>query len=323
MKKTLLGLILISNLAYAADFTVQFSAEDNSISTVKIQDGAVTASKIAPLSIDDSKVSSISSSKISDIDLKISEFVPAGTTIDFAGDNCPVGYIKNDESSVSRTEYSNLFNAIGTSFGVGDGFSTFNLPKHDWVIDANIGGGNTNLGTAAKNSYSEIQGTSIDLTINSHLGSSSAEIACGSNNPSSGLTCSASNESIGIAFFPIKGRYEACFDFSVENGSNGAQNATFQLVETPNNSQTILQEGLNRLTIGSASASSTPNAVPAKVCGVFNFADSSKRTIRLMYEKVSTVSNPIVLGDRDPSSGQRDIHITVRPLFKIGKCIKF
>lgn len=46
MKKTLFSLILISNLAYAADFTVDFNPSANSV--------------------DDSKVSSISSSKISD-----------------------------------------------------------------------------------------------------------------------------------------------------------------------------------------------------------------------------------------------------------------
>jgi microcystin-dependent protein len=35
-----------------------------------------------------------------------------------------------DGSAVSRTEYPRLFNAIGTTFGVGDGTTTFNLPNY-------------------------------------------------------------------------------------------------------------------------------------------------------------------------------------------------
>lgn len=41
----------------------------------------------------------------------------------------PDGWLECDGSAVSRTTYSALFDEIGTSFGVGDGSTTFNLPN--------------------------------------------------------------------------------------------------------------------------------------------------------------------------------------------------
>ena len=40
----------------------------------------------------------------------------------------PSGYLKANGAAVSRTAYSNLFAAIGTTYGVGNGSTTFNLP---------------------------------------------------------------------------------------------------------------------------------------------------------------------------------------------------
>lgn len=40
----------------------------------------------------------------------------------------PAGYLKCNGAAISRATYSALFTAIGTTFGVGDGSTTFNLP---------------------------------------------------------------------------------------------------------------------------------------------------------------------------------------------------
>lgn len=52
-----------------------------------------------------------------------------GTIHAFAGTTAPTGFLFCDGSAVSRTQYSDLFTVIGTSFGVGDGSTTFNLPN--------------------------------------------------------------------------------------------------------------------------------------------------------------------------------------------------
>lgn len=52
-----------------------------------------------------------------------------GTIHSFAGSAAPTGWLLCDGSAVSRTTYATLFAAIGTSFGAGDGSTTFNLPN--------------------------------------------------------------------------------------------------------------------------------------------------------------------------------------------------
>lgn len=53
---------------------------------------------------------------------------PAGIVMPFAGLVAPEGWLLCDGSAVSRNDYADLFAAIGTVYGAGDGSSTFNVP---------------------------------------------------------------------------------------------------------------------------------------------------------------------------------------------------
>jgi len=61
--------------------------------------------------------------------------VPSGVIQMYAGSTAPTGYLLCDGSAVSRTTYSALFSVIGTSYGVGNGTSTFNLPNPDGNVN--------------------------------------------------------------------------------------------------------------------------------------------------------------------------------------------
>lgn len=63
-----------------------------------------------------------------DLTVKVSDTLPIGTVIPFAGNTVPSDWMVCDGSTLSRTEYALLFAAIGTSFGEGDGETTFNIP---------------------------------------------------------------------------------------------------------------------------------------------------------------------------------------------------
>ena len=54
--------------------------------------------------------------------------VPVGTIFGYGGSSAPLGWLLCDNSEVSRTTYSALFNIIGTVYGSGDNITTFNLP---------------------------------------------------------------------------------------------------------------------------------------------------------------------------------------------------
>jgi len=54
--------------------------------------------------------------------------VPAGAVFYLATSTAPTGYLKANGAAVSRTTYADLFAAVGTTYGSGDGSTTFNLP---------------------------------------------------------------------------------------------------------------------------------------------------------------------------------------------------
>lgn len=55
-------------------------------------------------------------------------FLPSGMISPFAGSSAPSGWLLCAGQSVSRTTYAELFTAIGTTYGAGDGSTTFALP---------------------------------------------------------------------------------------------------------------------------------------------------------------------------------------------------
>lgn len=55
--------------------------------------------------------------------------LPAGAIVYFAMNKAPTGFLKANFAAVSRTAYPELFAAIGTTYGVGDGVNTFNVPE--------------------------------------------------------------------------------------------------------------------------------------------------------------------------------------------------
>lgn len=54
--------------------------------------------------------------------------VPAGAVMGFARTTPPTGWLRANGAAVSRTTYAGLFASIGTTFGAGDGSTTFTLP---------------------------------------------------------------------------------------------------------------------------------------------------------------------------------------------------
>ena len=65
--------------------------------------------------------------------------VPTGTILPFAGKTVPSGFLSCNKANVSRTTYAKLFSIIGTTYGSGDGSTTFTLPdyRNRFVMGAN------------------------------------------------------------------------------------------------------------------------------------------------------------------------------------------
>ena len=80
--------------------------------------------------------------------------VQAGIVQWFAGKTAPKGWLVCDGSAISRTDYDELFEVIGTTYGAGDGSTTFNLPN---LIDRFAEGGKS-VGTKKEAGLPNITG---------------------------------------------------------------------------------------------------------------------------------------------------------------------
>jgi len=56
------------------------------------------------------------------------EGINTGIIVPWTDASVPSGFLECDGSAVSRTTYANLFAVIGTTYGAGDGSTTFDLP---------------------------------------------------------------------------------------------------------------------------------------------------------------------------------------------------
>jgi len=133
--------------------TIASTIADNDVNTAKLQDGAVTSAKLQDGSVTNAKISSgqvvktINNLK-DDVTLAAGNNVtitpsgntltfaatsesgmPPGVIMAFAGTSEPSGWLICDGRGVSRSTYADLFNVIGTTYGTGDGSTTFNLPN--------------------------------------------------------------------------------------------------------------------------------------------------------------------------------------------------
>jgi hypothetical protein len=76
--------------------------------------------------------------------------IPPGTVLGFGGPTEPAGFFFPYGQAISRTTYARLFAVIGTTYGAGDGSTTFNLPDYRGVVLA----GRVNMGGSDKGNLS-------------------------------------------------------------------------------------------------------------------------------------------------------------------------
>src|SRR5690606_11752046 len=67
-----------------------------------------------------------------------------------------------DGSAVSRTDYADLFEVIGTSYGVGDGSTTFNLPNLQGRVPVGLDTGQTEFNALGKTGGAKTHTLTID-----------------------------------------------------------------------------------------------------------------------------------------------------------------
>lgn len=197
---------------------------------------------------------------------------------------------------------------MGINYGSGAGSGS-----PDWYVNVTIDGvgANFNLATTSV-SYQEM--TDSGMTLSVGTASLDAFVACSGTNQSTGHTCSSGSESNGISFVtPSAGPVMACATFAPQLAMAAASDAyqQFNLVETPDNAQTVLQTGaaieINR--------TQETQAAPADLCSIFYFNTSGKKTLRMFYAQTllsGTINSSTVLA----ATGDNAVNWRITPLSK-------
>jgi len=97
----------------------------------------------------------------------INFFVPTGGVIDYFGSSEPTGWLFCSGNAISRTTYANLFAIIGTTCGIGDGSTTFNVPD----LRGRVTVGRDNMGGNAAFNIT-IAGSGINANLVANFGGS-------------------------------------------------------------------------------------------------------------------------------------------------------
>lgn len=127
--------------------------------------------------------------------------VPAGAVIYVAQNSAPSGYVKANGAAVSRTTYASLFAAIGTTFGVGDGSTTFNIPDlrgefaRGWDDGRGVDAGRV-FGSTQTDALQNITGSALVRTPGSPV--SGALTLTGSSSVNYGGSAAASQSTLGF-----------------------------------------------------------------------------------------------------------------------------
>ena len=97
--------------------------------------------------------------------------LPVGAIMPFGSDTIPENWLLCNGQAVSRTDYQQLFNTIGTTFGQGDGFTTFNLPNLQGKVVVGKDDNDTDFDTLGKAGGEKEHTLTIDeMPSHNHVG---------------------------------------------------------------------------------------------------------------------------------------------------------
>jgi len=113
-------------------------------------------------------------------------FIP-GLISPYGGSSAPSGWLLCDGSAVSRTTYSSLYLVVGTTYGAGNGSTTFNVPNLQGRVVIGVGTG-TKVATFASRSSNVITVTGISNIANNEFQTGQAVVYHTSGSVITGLT---------------------------------------------------------------------------------------------------------------------------------------
>ena len=127
-------------------------------------------------------------------------YTPSGTVNLYAGATAPTGWLLCDGSAVSRTTYSELFTAIGTQYGAGDGTTTFNVPNLSGKVPVGLDSSDTDFDALGETGGSKTHTlTSAEVPSHNHNAATNAQSSSNTGNASNTYTSGSLNNTNAAA----------------------------------------------------------------------------------------------------------------------------
>ena len=224
--KILDGSIVAGDIANNTLTATQIAVD--AIGSSELADNAVDTAAIAALAVTTAK---ITDANVTNAKLAADAATPTGSITAFAAaTGAPTSWLACDGTAISRTTYSALFVVIGTTWGVGDGSTTFNLPDLKGRVLAGVEATATRLTTANAND-SNITSTVVGSTggnqypqLHTHLQNSHTHITdpIFSNTPGGTMVSLASGYWYNAASYGVQAQTATNKDWPIATDPSGA-----------------------------------------------------------------------------------------------------
>ena len=227
-----------------------FTVKTNTITRLTVNSTAATST--VPVVLPGVPTTSLQAATKSYVDSAQTVSSPPGAIVAYAASTAPTGWLLCDGSAVSRTTYAALFTAISTTWGIGDGSTTFNVPDL--------------RGQFLRGYDSRATATSKDTTQISGITTSGNTTVSGINNTTylyAGMPISGTGISAGTTIASVS------TNSIVLSANATASSATIGTGATTNGSATVTVSSTSTLSVGQ-SISGTGIPTGAYITNIYN-----------------------------------------------------
>lgn len=301
---------------------IAFAGAPDASSTVKglvevatqaeIDAGTAAGATSAKLAVGPDQLAlSIYATRLPTADEKIglASLLSPGLIFPYAGSSAPTGWIMCDGSAISRTTYASLFAVVSTTYGVGDGTTTFNLPNLKGRVIVGAGTAATKVVTFASRASNVITVTGLSDKANNEFQTGQAVLYTAASGAMTGLTHNTTYYIIrtgNLTFSLASSLGNAIAGTVISLSSDGTGTQTFTVTLTARTLADTGGEENHGLTVGELAAH--VHAVPTDNGTGSDFGASGSNVTA--YEKTSG------------STGGSGFHNNMQPFLALNYIIK-